>query len=357
MKSTKTDPATQSPCMRTKNQPCVCKYFVKKNTSSQYFLHMGNTESSMGFTLGSMIMGAVFAPVTGGASMVVAAGASLGGMGATCHHASKKTPLSDHPALDFMVGAVSGAMVPTGAGVAAMGGEVAVSVGVSVGGAIVGPTFTSRDGEKKLVPLATPEGAMRELQKPKDNSVVQKLKLDPQTANALWENGPQRLSIVDMPPRISASSDTYVSIILHNAAYNKMIDDLHNQRQTYKSNLAYLANLKSRTFVSFISMVTSAMKVSMTVKDIATTDERLMYSSFTAPHSFDEDLKSSVKSMVAYYKQFVLCAKEQLALKPSLSAQTFMWGRKLRDLEKIEAEYKDKRTLSIILNFYEACKQ
>ena len=308
---------------------------------------MGNTESSIGFTLGSMIMGAVFAPLTGGASMVVAAGASLGGMGATCYHASKRTVSSDHPVLDFMVGAVSGAMVPTGAGVAAMGGEVAVSVGVSVGGAIVGPTLTSKGGESKCVPLATPEGAMRKLQKPNEKTFFQNLTLDCQTANALWESGPQRLSIVDMPACIPASSDTYVSVILHNAAYNKVIEELRDQRQAYKTNLAYLANLKSCSFDSFSAMVTSAMKVAMAVKDIATTDERFMFSSHTALQSFDEDLKSSVKSMVAYYKQFVQCAKEQLALNQSLSAQTFMWKRKLRDLEKIEAVYKDKRTLFI----------
>jgi len=114
---------------------------------------MGNTHSSMGLTFGSVLGGLLFAPFTGGASLVVVGVASgIGtGVGTTTfvyNAINDRNPEEGKETTDLLIGMGCGAMGPIGGMAAGMGAEVAVGVDFLGSGIGLGST-NAGDGKFK----------------------------------------------------------------------------------------------------------------------------------------------------------------------------------------------------------------
>jgi len=114
---------------------------------------MGNTHSSMGLTFGSALGGILFAPFTGGASLVAVGVASgIGtGVGTTTfiyNAINNRRPEEGKETTDLLIGIGCGAMGPIGGMAAGMGAEVAVGVDFLGSGIGLGAT-NSGDGKFK----------------------------------------------------------------------------------------------------------------------------------------------------------------------------------------------------------------
>jgi len=301
---------------------------------------MGNTESSLGFTLGNMVLGALLAPVTGGTSMIVAAGGSLAGMAATCHHASKKTPSSDHPALDFVVGSVSGALLPTGAGVYALGGEVAISAGVSVGGAVIGPTVSLSKEPSNVAARTAPVPERTRSQH------------DP----LAWDRPHQFLrsrlgqDLRDRRDRVKhVSSDLHVALLCPDAAFDNLLVKLSAKQDAIRSDMKRLEDLKTRTCNGFVGMVAGAINVTgVLTRNVQTAMET---HGIASVDSLESSLHDSLNSMVTYAKQFYTSSTEQLGQKPCLTVQAIKLERRLNTLRAEAAGLRAKRDYSALAKF------
>lgn len=123
---------------------------------------MGNSSSSTGGIVGSMILGTVFAPFTGGLSMVAASvGAVASGVALVKNidderkvenRTGRKTEFS--PA-SFAIGLVGGGMMAAGGGLA-MAGAAAVDISIGVAGVGVG---LATSGDNKPKPYVGQQGS------------------------------------------------------------------------------------------------------------------------------------------------------------------------------------------------------
>jgi len=105
---------------------------------------MGNSESAQGAWIGGWLIGAILAPVTGGASLIAASAVVTGSTVALVHHNNKRTPPSANPMTDRIIGFAGGGVGAACGGAVALGADVTVSASAGAIGAALPITRTSQ---------------------------------------------------------------------------------------------------------------------------------------------------------------------------------------------------------------------
>lgn len=113
---------------------------------------MGNTESAQGAWLGGWLIGALLAPVTGGASLIASAAVVTGSTVALAHHNEQRTPPSSNQTADRLIGFVGGGIGAVAGGAPALGANASVSVGLGSAAAVTIPISTQQPSPAALSP-------------------------------------------------------------------------------------------------------------------------------------------------------------------------------------------------------------
>lgn len=345
---------------------------------------MGNTESSMGLTFGSVIGGLILAPFTGGTSLGVAvaigsgAGTAIGVSSATYNMLNNRDAPEDKKLSSFLIGAVGGVTAPVGGLAYGMGAEVTVGVGL----AGIGGIGITNAGDGKIKPyIGNQEKAVeyytRKEEKKNEEKAIQSQirKQEAQRLNAYVESHFQTFeprmthtyilspySILGVKYKANLNFDNYklINLIKNLDKYNKIKNNLLNFNHNLNLKIIYTivsigkienilktlqkeqTNGFKKAYCNLFSSVVYALNAIDTAKKFEERESMIAYAPYAL--EMDESFKNYCAQMKSAFSNFL----NELEIVNSTATQMAKIENKVNEIyDKVaEAKAMEKNPMS-----------